>query len=274
MPAEREPEQQETQSERRYAGDELGRLKPAKRAMLIVAALALAAAGSFLAFSALSPVGNKSPSTDPREVSSASSVLHVTCNTDPEVTVDSAQVVAASDGVHVEVDSGRGGNVFHVVSSREPENHATYTLVLEPGINSTTLPIPPGQISVGCFAAPFNAGGIDATTLTPIEVTDPMGAWTPVDLSCPSPLHQRVFSDATSRIPADAASEAVREVMGGLIAPTDEIGVGGYADYRGSSARYSFLVERDEKTLAVATVLARDGYLPPHFPLNIAICPT
>jgi hypothetical protein len=66
----------------------------------------------------------------------------------------------------------------------------TFSIGLDPGLNDIVLPVPPGTLRFGCFAAPFEAGAVDEQLLRSIRsiaVSDPHAYWAPPSLACADP---------------------------------------------------------------------------------------
>jgi hypothetical protein len=231
-----------------------------RRSGVIVVAFLVAAMGFGFALEAIGRTASAIRSDgDP-------STFDIACGRDGLV-LNAKTTDAAADGVHITITADGEDEVFHAVA--DGPNPPTFTVMLDPGMTTQVLSLPPGNVSVGCFRAPFDAGRVDHATMSQIEILDPNGYWTTLDFDCDSISTEDgiAVSDGESATP----ETVIRAALSGL-SEQDEIVRSGY---RGATdGRAEFAVVRDGHAVASLVIPSRDGMVPRAFNYSLMLCPS
>ncbi|MGH2636838.1 MAG: hypothetical protein ACRDHU_11935 [Actinomycetota bacterium] len=173
------------------------------------------------------------------------SVARIVCEPDGGTTVETPEVLARPDGVHLIVESRLD----------EPASLNGLGMDVEPGRSEWTLSIGPGELDVACWPFSRHEEGGEPPT-RPLGVSDPHGLHVSPELECPA--GDEVGSSILDLVSptqgsAPDAIVAAREHLDGL-RPEDELRRAGYPEQEDGPV----IVVREGTTVATVSVAVAD----------------
>ena len=180
------------------------------------------------------------PPATPSPPSTATNVAHVVCEKDGSTSTSTPDVIARTDGVHVQVTSRLD----------EPASMLGLGYDVSPGVSKWVSSYGPGVLQVACWPFSEHPGGDPEPVRIPVTVYDPAGLFVDWQLQCSDEddgtmLDIRLLASPDGRKNASITAEEARPLIKGL-REDDEVAITGYP----GEVHQGVVVIRDGRAIA------------------------